>query len=258
MGVVWAHSFLPKAGVHWFLASAATCLLIGLILLRAGWDRAAVCWALGSMVFTGFAGARRGEQRFPLTHVRYLESMGADMNQPVRLAGRVLSTPYRSGNAWQFDVQAQQVESHSHVYVVTGKIRLRVLGADKGNGLSASPVEIQFDDDIQTLVRLGRPHVYQNPGSFDFRRWMEDIEDVYWVGTVKTPRSLEKRGHAAGFRFARFIERARQRLLRGIDDIYPPWSAEGPCSRRCCGETGPRSIPPPSRIFAGRASITCW
>ncbi len=119
--------------------------------------------------------------------------------------------------------------SHSrHVYPVTGKIRLRVQGSEDRDASDGSgPLEIQFGDEIQTLVRLRRPHIYQNPGSFDFRRWMEDIEDIYWVGTVKNPRLVEKVGHPAGFHFAEFAERARQRLLRGIDDLYPPWSAQG-------------------------------
>jgi competence protein ComEC len=227
-GIMWAHSFLPSTGLHWFLVGAATCVLIGLILLRAGWGRTAVGLALASMVFTGFAAARRWEQRFPFTHVRYLESLGADLNDPVRLRGRVVSTPYRTGYALQFDVEAQRVESHTHVYPVTGKIRLRVLGTDDREPWDGSgPVEIRFGDEIQSLVRLRKPHIYLSPGSFDFRRWMEDIEDLYWIGTVKNPRSVQKLGHAPGFRFAEFAEHARQRLLRGIDDMYSPWSVQG-------------------------------
>ena len=97
--------------------------------------------------------------------------------------------------------------------------------ASEGSG----PFEIQFGDEIRALVRLRQTHIYQNPGSFDFRRWMEDIEDLYWVGTVKNSQQVEKVGHAAGCRFAEFVERARQRLLRGIDDLYPPWSIQGRC-----------------------------
>ena len=147
---------------------------------------------------------------------------------PCGLEGRVISTPYRTGYGLQFDVEAQRIESRAHVHPVTGKIRLRVQGSDDRDDTDGSgPLEIQFGDEIRTLVRLRKPHIYQNPGSFDFRRWMEDIEDLYWVGTVKNPRLVEKVGHAAGFHFAEFVERARQRLLRGIDDLYPPWSAQG-------------------------------
>ncbi len=228
LGIAWAHCLRASVGVHWFLVSAAACILVGLLLLRAGWGRTAVWFALASMMFTGVAASRRWEQRFPLSHIRYLESMGADLNDPVRLEGRVISTPYRTGYGLQFDVETQRIESLTHVYAVTGKIRLRVQGSEDRDGSDGSgPLEIQFGDEIQTLVRLRQPQICQNPGSFDFRRWMEEIEDLYWVGTVKNPRLVEKEGHAAGFHFAEFAERARQRLLRGIDDLYPPWSAQG-------------------------------
>ncbi len=87
LGIVWAHSFRATLGIHWFLVSAAACILAGLILLRAGWGRTAVWFALASMMFTGVAAARRWEQRFPLNHVAYLESRGVDLNDPVRLDG---------------------------------------------------------------------------------------------------------------------------------------------------------------------------
>ncbi|HMD84525.1 MAG TPA: ComEC/Rec2 family competence protein [Terriglobia bacterium] len=227
LGIVGARSFPATAGFCG-LVSAAVCILAALLLLRADWGRTAVWLTLASMMFTGVAASRRWEQRFPLNHVRYLESRGVDLNDPVRLEGRVISTPYRTGYGLQFDVEARRIESHTNLYPVIGKVRLRVQGSEDRDGSDGSgPLEIQFGDEIQTLVRLRQPHIYQNPGSFDFRRWMEDIEDLYWIGTVKNPRLVEKVGHAAGFHFAEFTERARQRLLRGIDDLYPPWSAQG-------------------------------
>ncbi|MGD1101161.1 MAG: ComEC/Rec2 family competence protein [Terriglobia bacterium] len=228
LGIVWAHSFPATAGFYGFLASAAACILVGLILLRAGWGRTAVWFALASLMLTGVGAARRWDQRFPPNHVRYLESVGVNLDDPVRLEGRVISTPYRTGYGLQFDVEARQIESLTHHYPVTGKVRLRVQGSEDRDASDGSgPLEIQFGDVIQTLVRLRQPHIYQNPGSFDFRRWMEDIEDLYWVGTVKNPRWVEKVSHPAGFHFAEFAERTRQRLLRGIDDLYPPWSVQG-------------------------------
>jgi len=227
LGIVWAHSFPATVGIHWFLGGAAACILTGLILLRADWGRSAIALVLASMILTGVAAARRWEQRFPQNHVSYLEALGVNLNNSVRLTGRVSSTPYRTGSGVQYDVEAQRIEAGSHVYTVTGKIRLRVQGWDDRVDASGVPANIQFGDVIQTPVLLRPPHIYQNPGSFDFRQWMEEIEDLYWVGTVKNPRLVEKVGHAQGFRFAELVEHARQRLLRGIDDIYPPWSPEG-------------------------------
>jgi competence protein ComEC len=227
LGIVWAHSFQASMGIPWFLAGAAACILVGLILLRKRRDRAAIGLVLASMVLTGVGAARRWEQRFPLTHVRYLQALGVNLDEPVRLTGRILTTPYRAGYGTQFDVEAQRIEAHAHVYPVTGKVRVRVQGWDDREDASGGPARIGFGDVIQTEIRLRPPHVYRNPGSFDFRQWMEDIQDLYWVGTVKNPRRVEKVGHAAGFQFAELVEHAHQRLLRGIDDIYPPWSPEG-------------------------------
>ena len=227
LGIVWAHSFHATVGIPWFLAGAAACILVGLVLLREDWGRTAMGLVLASMMLTGVGAARRWEQRFPLTHVRYLESLGVNLDEPVRLTGRIITTPYRTGYGTQFDVEVQHIESHERTYSVTGKIRVRVQGWDDREDSSGGPVKIGFGDMVQTLVRLRSPHVYRNPGSFDFRQWMENIEDLYWVGTVKNPRLVEKVGHAAGYQFAEFVEHAHQRLLRGIDDIYPPWSSEG-------------------------------
>ena len=227
-GVVWAHSFRSTVGVHCFLVGAGCCLLVGLILLHAGWQRAAVGLALVGLVATGVASARLWERRFPPNHVSHLESLSVDLSEPVHLEGRLISTPYRTGYGWQFDLEAQRIESRARVHAVTGKVRLRVQDSTSfGASTATEPLRLQFGDTIQTLVNLRKPHVYQNPGSFDFRRWMEDIEDIYWTGTIKNPKLVEKVGVQRVFRPAAYLERVRQRLLRGIDDLYPPWSAQG-------------------------------
>ncbi len=228
LGIVWAHATHDILGICSFLVGALVCILIGLLLLRAGWGRTAVWFALTGLMFTGVAAARRWDQRFPRNHVRYLESMGLDLNDAVRLRGSVVSTPYRSGYGVQFDVEVQQVEFQGHTYAVTGKVRLHVQGSGAGGDPDVESLyDLRYGDVIRTTVRLRRPHVYQNPGRFDFRRWMEDIEDIYWVGTIKGFRQVQKLGHPGGFHLAETAEQMRQCLLRGIDDLYPPWSVQG-------------------------------
>jgi competence protein ComEC len=227
LGILWAHCTRASVGVAWFLASAGICLLVGLILLRSGWHRAAVWFALASLVPTGIAAARFYERRFPANHVSHLGSLGVDLSDPVRLEGRVISTPYRTGYGLQFDVEAERLESRTRVHVVTGKVRLRLQSpANFDFSPDAGPLELHYGDRIRTLASLRKPRVYQNPGSFDSRRRMEDIEDIYWYGFIKNPRLIEKLGQPPGFSLAAHLERVRQRLLRGIDDIYPPWSAQ--------------------------------
>ena len=132
LGIVWAHTFRATVGVHWFLVSSLACILIGLLLLRAGWGRTAVWFALASLMFTGVAASRRWEQRFPLNHVCYLESRGVDLKNPVRLEGRVISTPYRTGYGLQFDVEARRIESLTDVLSRHGE------GPPAGAGLGRS------------------------------------------------------------------------------------------------------------------------
>jgi competence protein ComEC len=107
-------------------------------------------------------------------------------------------------------------------------VRLRVQGLT-GFGASspAGPFTLQFGERIRTLAYLRQPHVYQNPGTFDYRRWMEDIEDTYWTGTVKNPMLVERLGGPPRLSLAACLAHARRRLLDGIDDLYPPWSAQG-------------------------------
>ena len=124
----------------------------------------------------------------------------------------------------------------------SGRIRLRLEAGDAASGASWATIEslqLKHGDDLRTFVRLRRPRVYQNPGSFDFRRWMESIEDVYLVGTIEDASQVEKldappAGDAPqdlwqGILSAmtRGIAGARQRMLEAIDVIYPPWLPEG-------------------------------
>lgn len=226
-GIALARYGPDPAGLYFSVISAGVSILAGLLILRAGWGRVAVGFALAAMVLIGSARWRLWDQRFPLNHVRYLGAMGVDLNNPVHLTGRVVSTPYRAGHSLQFDVEAGEIESLGRSHAVSGVVRLRLGSAEDSGAPGKGPLSIRFDDEVRAIVRLERPHVYQNPGSFDYRLWMQDIEDLYWEGAIRNPRRIEIMGHASGHRIADALEFTRQKLLRAIDDLYPPWSIEG-------------------------------
>jgi competence protein ComEC len=226
------------------LALAGFCMLAGLIAVRAKWLRVAGLLALMGFVFAGATAARLFEFRFPPNHVSHLESRGIDLTQPVRLDGRVLSSPQHTPFGVQFDVDTTELEiresaaAPARLLSVSGRIRLRMeVPQDSAAQAAAESLQLQYGDVIRAPIRLELPRVYRNPGSFDFRQWLASIEDVYWLGTIKSPLLVEKlnsdeptRGRRLSLSTAgllRLADRTRVRLLTTIDQLYPPWLPEG-------------------------------
>jgi len=211
-------------------ACVGFCLLAGLLVLRAGLERISLLLALLGFLAAGASAGFLFEFRFPPYHVSKLAAQGFDLQDPVRLQGRVISTPLRTAYGLQFDLATERAESKGSSRDLTGKVRLRVQATEPAE-ISAlfDAVRLQYGDVIRVLVRLRKPRIYRNPGSFDFRRWMESTEDIYWVGTIRDPLLIEKLPHSNRGGFGTLVERIRNKLLRSIDDLYPPWSTRGRC-----------------------------
>ncbi len=208
--------------------SAGVILLIGLIALRLRFEAVSFLLALAGFVGAGATTARLFEMRFPPNHASRLAELGVDLLDPVRLEGRVVSSPLRFPYGLQFDVEVRRLESRGKVHLLAGKVRLRLEAGDDPETLSvADSLRLQYGDAIRALVRLRKPRIFRNPGSFNFRRWMESIEDITWVGTIKSPYLVEKLPGEDSFKVSSLLEKTRRRLLQGIDRLYPPWSADG-------------------------------
>jgi competence protein ComEC len=229
LGIVLAR---PRTAPWWeislLLASASLFLLAGLAALREGWFRISSLLALLGFVAAGAAASLLFPFRFPPNHVSRLARMGIDLTDPVRLEGRLVSEPLRTDYGQQFDVEVTRIESLQRSHAVTGKVRLRLNTPSDIESLSvAESLHLSYGDSIRTLVQLHRPRVYRNPGGFDFRRWMETVQDVTWVGTIKHPLLVGKLRSRNTFDIGKTMQRTRRRLLEAIDGIYPPWAAEG-------------------------------
>lgn len=207
------------------LTLAACALLAGSIALRFNRRGAACVLALAGFLAAGAAAGRLFEFRFPPDHIRYLA--GADLSEPVRLEGRLVSSPQRTAFGLQLDLALERLESEGQEHRAAGKIRLRVHTSSDIEAIErAEDLGLEEGDRIRTLARLRRARVYRNPGSFDFRRWMEDVQDLYWVGTVSSPFLLEKL-ESGRTDFGSSLRKMRRHLAGGLDALFPPWSAEG-------------------------------
>jgi len=226
--------FLVGSGrANWFVLGAlpacvGLCLLAGLLILRVGWERVSLLFALSGFLAAGASTGCLFEYRFPPNHVSKLAAQGVDLQDPIDLDGRVISTPIRTAYGLQFDLETERAEGRERSRDLTGKVRLR-LQASEDPEISAllDSLRLQYGDVIRVLVRLRKPRIYQNPGSFNFRRWMESMEDIYWVGTIKNPLLVERLPCSNHRGMWALVEQIRNRLLRSIDDLYPRWSAQG-------------------------------
>ncbi len=219
--------FLASTSPAWPLALAPGTMLAGLLLLRFGLRGAAALAALAGFFFAGSAAGRLFEFRFPPHHVRHLAGAEHDFPDPARLEGRLVSAPQRTPFGMQFDLAAERLEFARQTRAASGKIRLRVQTPFDEEAMDhADTLALEEGDRIRVLARLHRPRVYRNPGSFDFRRWMEDTQDLYWVGTVASPFLVEKLGPGRAD-FGRPFRDLRRRLAAGLDAVFRPWSAAG-------------------------------
>jgi competence protein ComEC len=220
---------------NWFVlgavpAGVGVCLLAGLLTLRAGWERVSLLLGLLGFLAAGASAGCLFEYRLPPNHVSKLAARGVDLQDPIRLQGQVISTPVRTAYGLQFDLETQGAEGRERSYDLSGKVRLRLQASEAPEIWALlDSLRLQYGDVIRVLVRLRKPRIYQNPGSFDFRRWMESTEDIYWVGTIKNPLLVEKLARSSSPGIRARVEQIRNRLLRSIDGLYPRWSAQGRC-----------------------------
>ncbi len=220
-------SSLAAAGLP--ICSGA-CLLAGLLVLRAGWERVSLLLALLGFLGAGASAGCLFAYRFPPNHVSELAARGFDLQEPIRLKGHIVSTPLRTDYGLQFDLETERAQSRAVSHNVTGKVRLRLEGSERAESWAfLDGLNLQYGEAVRVTVRLRKPRIYQNPGSFDFRRWMESTEDIYWVGTLRDPRLLERLPGLDQRGISTLPEQIRSRLLHSIDELYPRWSAAGRC-----------------------------
>jgi len=215
------------------IVAASVCLLAGAIQVRArrlGWATLA---ATAGFVLAGAAATLLFNFRFPPRHVSHLESWGIDPSRPVEVAGVLLSDPLPAPSGPELEIEAAKLSQVRDGRPVTmdrasGKIRLRIGVGWRAAGSDLSEaLEARAGDQIQALMRLRRPRVYYNPGSFDFRARAASIDDLYWEGSVEDTAALRVLPAARVVAPGRLLEVARGRLRNAIDGLYPPWSRRG-------------------------------
>ncbi|HET7839990.1 MAG TPA: ComEC/Rec2 family competence protein, partial [Terriglobia bacterium] len=190
----------PAANPAWTLANtpvlialAGILMLAGLLLVRGNRRSLAGLVALAGFALAGLVSARLFECRFPPAHVSHLENTEVDLRDAIRISGRIISSPLPTESGIQFDMEVSELDDRGRNLPIDGTVRMRLQrGPDAESAALAGGLELQYGDSIRTLATLRRPTSYRNPGVFDFRRRMTAIEDVHWIGTIKSPLMVER------------------------------------------------------------------
>lgn len=211
------------------LSTSGLSLLLGLCFTRAVRDRLAFLAAVLGFAFAGSATSLLFPFRFPPIHVSNLQFWGIDLTGPVRITGKLTQEPLPTPSGLELDLEAtglgRALARSSALRPVAGRIRLWFATATPfpGHGPAEVPA-LHGGDSIEAMVRLRRPRVYHNPGSFDFRRRAESIDDLYWEGMIEgEPRRLPSSTPTVGAA----LRGLRNSFSHALDRLYPPWSAEG-------------------------------
>lgn len=247
----WLHLSASAAALRLSLlliVATGVCLPGAVVLVRAARDSASALVVLAGFALAGAALPILFADRFPPNHVSRLEEWGFDLERPVEVEGHVITEPIQTPSALEFDLEATRMGQPQSAggrsasppdRPVSGKIRVHLesfAGATDGSGGgkeaqpgagAAGVFSLHPGDAIDAAMLLRRPRVYQNPGSFDFRRRAAEMEDLYWEGSVSGAGEIRKFAVPSGFGPSRWIWQARLRIRKGIDRLYPPWSPEG-------------------------------
>ncbi len=229
LGILAAHALSPGfQDISVLLATAGGCLLLGLIFLRQNWIGAAGFTAIIGFVLAGMATTTSFQNRFPPNDIHNLAAWGINLKRDVHTEGVIVSNPVRGPDSFRFDLECRRIEQDGKWRKVRGKVQARLYTLASAQSWAAvDRLNLRYGDLIRAPVRFERPWVYRNPGSFDFRWWLEAFKDTSWEGNIKRPLLVQKLSESQAPHVSMFMAGIRARLLHGIDGLYPPWSAQG-------------------------------
>jgi competence protein ComEC len=216
----------PHTGL--LLAAVGLALVGGLGALR--WRRLRVAGALvvAGFVLAGAAGAGAYHNRFSPRDIHNLAAWGFRLDRDVEVEGVVVTAPVRTPYGFVFDLGCRRVASAGLKRAARGSVRIRMFTpSDAKSWAAADALHLRYGDEIEAPMQLEKPSVYRNPGGFNFRWWMEEIQNISWEGGIRSPLAVRKLAESQASGFSMVVARVRSRLLNGIDRLYPPWTPEG-------------------------------
>jgi competence protein ComEC len=146
---------------------------------------------------------------FPPQHIyHYLDTERWDIE------GTVVSRPLISDGRSRFYLQTHQLKGAGETIAVTGKIRVTVAGDDP---------QLERGDRISLNSRIRSIRNFQNPGGFDYQRYMA-FQNIWGSAYTRGDR-IQRFTILSGDNRPAAMDRLRNRIIRKIAD-----AGEGPSS----------------------------
>ncbi|MBN2180024.1 MAG: DNA internalization-related competence protein ComEC/Rec2 [Deltaproteobacteria bacterium] len=133
----------------------------------------------------------------------------------VVIHGLVCKSPETSPSKTSLIIEKMKIIQKKEVIPVVGRVSLSVK-----NNLRT----FEYGDYIKAKTRLRRPHNFNNPGGFDYKRYLHS-RGISALGSIRQPSNIVVLRKNRGSYLKTKIERYRSHLRRGILDMSP--SPEG-------------------------------
>ncbi|HVO61589.1 MAG TPA: ComEC/Rec2 family competence protein [Terriglobales bacterium] len=127
----------------------------------------------------------------------------------------------------QIDVETEDLQTDSEISHLHFRIRLGVFAKQSGSAIqSEDAAEVpmyRYGERLQFLGRLREPHNYGNPGSFDYRTYLQD-NGISALGSTKVD-TIEILPGFSGNRLEAARSRIHRRIVDEIHALWPPREA---------------------------------
>ena len=212
---------------RFYILAALVLLLIGYIFLRRNWILAAALFAAGAWLSLGMVASNLERASVsPNLASTLIESRKLDSETALRWRGRLRSDPLQLPWGRRYEIDLDEVESSAGITPVDGGLRLTYY--NEGSA-SADPPPASAGDRIEVLARARPVRNYGDPGSFDFRGYL-DRQNIQLQGALRNGQLLTIVGQPRLTLSDRFA-RVRGRFLISLNGLFASRPDEGALAR---------------------------
>jgi len=186
--------FVPFEARELIIPAAA----LGALALAALWRGARVLAGAGCLLALVFAGALCAVAHRPGPPPEL------DAEGPVILGGCLVEPPALAGGRERFVLELDRdARAQVTVYLREGE----------------EPPRLAYGQRVEVDARVRRPHNYQNPGAFDYVRYLAR-KDIYWTASVSGAAAVRVLPGACGSRFQAALMGLRVAALERLARLY--------------------------------------